>query len=243
MLSWFKWNMYRDHIVPAGRPKTPLSTARRSHLRNTWLVNLGSCISNTFRNKVQRQKQAKLVKLATLHNKSKLMVEVSTVTVLKRAMWKWTNPAAIKSDLMQGFYLGVPRWSQHLRLAAETVDPRLPPSAHPPIRHLYASSCVQELLPFIQGAYAWAFFYDWALLHSSVSGWSMVQGGRLQKHWSISVPSSVLSPHFPSSSSSFLLSSFYIWLRCFCFLLSIHGQVHTSIVLSRALLRCCGELC
>lgn len=62
------------------------------------------------------------------------------------------------------------------------------------LMHQYASNSSS---PFI-----WAFipehFYYWALLHSSVSGCSVIWGGRPQRHWSISAPSA-LSPYFPSS--------------------------------------------
>lgn len=86
----------------------------------SWLVNRGRCFSNTFRNKTQRQKQAKGGKWVEAHGWSFPGNGTEACHV------KVTNPAAIKSDLMQGFYLGVPRSSHILWSAAEAVDPRTP---------------------------------------------------------------------------------------------------------------------
>lgn len=79
--------------------------------------------------------------------------------------------------------------------------------------HPYASAHMQELLPFIR-AFIPEHFYYWALLHSSVSGCSVIRGGRPQRHWSISAPS-VLSPHFPSSFHFSAIILFYLALFFF----------------------------
>lgn len=161
------------------------------------------------------------------------------VTVLKHALWnqKVNQSHWDKSD--SGFYWPLCVCSNKLRCVAvvETADPWLPP------RHPYASARTQELLPFIR-AFMPEHFYYWALLHSSVSGCSVIWGGRPQRHWSISAPSA-LYPHFTSSPPPppplfSLLSSFFIWLRSsllpiWPFNKQVHADthsVHTCIVLS-----------
>lgn len=74
-------------------------------------------------------------------------------------------------------------------------------------------------------------FCYWALLHSSLSGCFMMQGGKPQRHWSVSA-SRAFSPHF-HFYSSLLLSSFYALLP-FSHLAQpqTSAQVHVEHVLS-----------
>lgn len=131
------------------------------------------------------------------------------VTVLKHALRNLKVNCSHwgESDLIQVF-----TWRAEFASAPEVAIcfwdswPQAPPCHH------YASARMQELLPLIWTLMAKHFYY-WALLHSSVSGFSVIRGGSPQRHWSISAPSA-LNRHFPSSSS-ILLSSFFFYLGLF----------------------------
>lgn len=206
-----------------------LSAALFSGVLNTLFTTLGSC--NTFRNKAHLHKQDKWVKLAILHNKSKHLVQVSMVTVLRRTVWslKVNRARWDKSDLIQ-----VSAWCSEFASTPE-MGSCLLRQLTPGYPRCYAAR-TQELLPFIWGAYAQAFL----LLGSPafICQWMLHdmrwQAAEALEHFRSKCP---LSP-FPLS---FLLSSFFIWLSFFSFAHLAHPQtsehthlytVCTSIVLS-----------
>lgn len=117
-----------------------------------------------------KRHRAKRVKLVILDNKSRLKVRVAMVTVLKPV-------SAEISQISYRFLLGAPCPPQPLRwvAVAETVDPSLPSAILTHQLAFWSSSPSS-------GAFMPEHFYYWALLHSSVSGCSVIRGGRPQRH-------------------------------------------------------------